>query len=278
MSDKPTLNVVITGASSGIGAALAKGMTAEGHQVVLAARREGKLQAVARECQGRATVVPTDVTIKAQVSKLFDAALGAMGHIDVWINNAGRGIGRKVEELSEPEFDEMMSVNVKAALWGMQVVLPHVIERNQGHIINVSGFLGRVPLASHRSAFSAAAAALASLSANLRMDLKNTHPAIHVSVIFPGLVAATGFADAVMGSKLAPAGKLPSQTAEEVAEIIEGIVEQPRAEVFTSPVLRSLLRQYQADTEGFEAAMAPSPALQAPGLAGLAERLKAKQG
>jgi NADP-dependent 3-hydroxy acid dehydrogenase YdfG len=269
------MNVVITGASSGIGAALAKGMAGEGHKVVLAARREGKLNAVGRDCGANATVVPTDCTIKAQVGKLREKAIETMGHIDVWVNNAGRGIGRKVEELSEPEFDEMMSVNVKAALWGMQAVLPHFMERRKGHIINVSGFLGRVPLASQRSAFSAAAAALASLSANLRMDLKHTQPDIHVSVIFPGLVGETGFADAVVGSKFAPAGKMPEQSAEEVADIISGIIEQPRAEVYTSPVLRSLLRQYQADVEAFEAAMAPTPML-ASGLAGLAERLKAK--
>jgi NADP-dependent 3-hydroxy acid dehydrogenase YdfG len=270
------MNVVITGASSGIGAALARGMAAEGHKVVLAARRHGKLNAVAKDCKGNATVVPTDVTIRAQVAKLRDKAIEAMGHIDVWVNNAGRGIGRKVDELSEPEFDEMMAVNVKAALWGIQAVLPHFMERKKGHIINVSGFLGRVPLASQRSAFSAAAAALASLSANLRMDLLHTYPDIRVSVIFPGIVGETGFADAVVGSKLASAGKLPMQTAAEVADIIEGIVEQPRAEVYTSPVLRSLLKQYQTDVEAFEAAMAPSPMLQAPGLAGLADRIKAK--
>ena len=79
-----------------------------------------------------------------------------------------------------------------------------------------------------------------------------------------------------MGSKFAAQGKLPSQSAEEIADIIEGIIEQPRAEVYTSPVLRSLLNQYQADVEAFEAAMAPTPMLQAPGLAGLAERIKAK--
>jgi NADP-dependent 3-hydroxy acid dehydrogenase YdfG len=270
------MNVVITGASSGIGAALARGMAAEGHTVVLAARREGKLNAVARDCGANATVVPTDCTVRAQVTRLREKAVATMGHIDVWVNNAGRGIGRKVEELSEPEFDEMMAINVKAALWGIQAVLPHFVERRKGHIINVSGFLGRVPLASQRSAFSAAAAALASLSANLRMDLKNTQPDIHVSVIFPGLVGETGFADAVVGSKFAPSGKMPSQSAEEVADIIEGIVEQPRPEVYTSPVLRALLRQYQQDVEAFESAMAPSPVLQAPGLAGLAERIKAK--
>jgi NADP-dependent 3-hydroxy acid dehydrogenase YdfG len=165
---------------------------------------------------------------------------------------------------------------VKAALYGMQAVLPHFLERKAGHIINVASVLARVPVASSRSAYSAAAAALATLTANLRMDLSGTNKDIHVSLVLPGHVGETGFFDAVLGSKLAPAGKLPVQTAEEIADIIEGIIELPRAEVYTSPVLRGLLRQYQADLESFETAMAPTPMLQAPGLAGLAERIKAK--
>lgn len=271
------LNAVITGASSGIGAALARAMTTEGHRVVLAARREGKLHTTAAECHGRATVVPTDVTVRAQVEALRDQAIAALGHIDIWVNNAGRGIGRKVAELTDVELDEMLTINVKAALYGMQAVLPHFLSRKAGHIINVSSVLARVPVASSRSAYSASAAALAALTANLRMDLSSVCKDIHVSLVLPGHVGETGFFDAVLGSKLAPPGKLPVQTAEEIADIIEGIIELPRAEVYTSPVLRGLLRQYQADLESFEEAMSPAPALQAPGLAGLAERLKAKE-
>ncbi len=274
---KPTtLNVVITGASSGIGAALAKTLSGEGHKVTLAARREGKLHATARECNGKATVVPTDVTVRAQVEALRDKAIAAMGHIDVWVNNAGRGIGRKVQDLTEDELDDMIRINCKAALYGMQAVLPHFLQRKGGHIINVSSVLARVPVASSRSAYSAAAAALAALTANLRMDMTAQCRDVRVSLVLPGHVGETGFFDAVLGSKLAPAGKLPVQTAEDIADIIGGIIEQPRAEVYTSPVLRGLLRQYQADLESFEVAMSPSSALQAPGLAGLAERLGAK--
>lgn len=160
---------------------------------------------------------------------------------------------------------------------GMQAVLPHFLERKEGHLINVSSVLARVPVASSRSAYSAAAAALATLTANLRMDLSVSHKDIHVSLVLPGHVGATGFFDAVLGSKLAAPGRLPVQTAEEIADIIEGVIELPRAEVYTSPVLRGLLRQYQANLESFETAMAPDPALPAlPALAGLAERLKAK--
>ena len=91
--------VVITGASSGIGAALARRLAADGHPLVLAARRVPELQQVARDAESmgspRAVVVGADVTRRADVAKIQDAAIGAFGHFDVWINNAGRGIVRK---------------------------------------------------------------------------------------------------------------------------------------------------------------------------------------
>ena len=83
----------------------------------------------------------------------------------------------------------MMRINVKSALYGMQVVLPHFRERNSGHIVNVSSLLGRMPLAAFRSAYSASKHALNALTASLRMDLQQTHPNIHVSSVHPGVVA-----------------------------------------------------------------------------------------
>src|SRR5258707_3253795 len=93
----------------------------------------------------------------------------------------------------------MMAVNVKSALYGMQVITPHFMERGRGHIINISSFLGRVPVASVRSAYSAAKAALNTLTANLRVDLQRSHPGIHVSLVMPGLVT-TDFASHATGS------------------------------------------------------------------------------
>ena len=165
MSDKV---VVITGASSGIGAALARQLGAQGHRLALAARREQELQRVAMQSSPTALAIVADVRRRSDVDRLRDAAIARFGQIDIWINNAGRGIGRKVADLTDEDFDEMMAVNVKSALYGMQTVLPHFVQRGTGHIINVSSFLGRVPLATYRSAYSAAKAALNSLTANLR--------------------------------------------------------------------------------------------------------------
>src|SRR5713226_4402234 len=124
--------IVITGASSGIGAALARHIGREGHNLVRAARRAEQLNAVAHEVTSHVITVVADVTRRENVIRLRDEALRAFGNIDVWINNAGRGISRPVLDLTDGEFDEMMAVNVKSALYGMQAVVPHFMARSRG--------------------------------------------------------------------------------------------------------------------------------------------------
>lgn len=247
--------VVVTGASGGIGAAVARRLGAEGASVVLAARRREELERVAAESGSSTLVVPADVTVRAQVEALRDAALERFGRVDVWINNAGRGITRSVLEVTDEDLDEMMTINVRSALYGMQAIVPHFMERGEGHLINVSSFLGRVPLATARSAYNAAKAALNALTANLRVDLGDTHPGIHVSLVMPGVVL-TEFAANARGG-LIPGGPHPGpmkpQTAEEVAEIIAGVVASPRADVYTNPASPDIARRYYEDVEGFEA-------------------------
>jgi short-subunit dehydrogenase len=257
--------IVITGASAGIGAALAGQLGQAGHRLVLAARRQEELERTAREvaAAGFALTVPTDVTRREEVERLRDRAIEEFGRIDVWINNAGRGISKPVLQLTDADFDEMMTVNVKSALYGMQAVVPHFIERRAGHLINVSSFLGRVPMASIRSVYSAAKAALNSLTANLRTDLAAECPDIHVSLVMPGIVK-TGFAQNALGSSSVPAAPIPPaagpppgsmqpQTAEEVAAAIAGLIERPEAEIYTNPASPELARRYYADVGAFEA-------------------------
>src|SRR6059058_5528455 len=104
-------SIVITGASSGIGAALAMRLTADGHNVALAARREPELHDVAKRAGVNAIAVRTDVTRRSDVNQLRDRAIDAFGHIDVWINNAGRGITRPVIDRSEEHTSELQSRN-----------------------------------------------------------------------------------------------------------------------------------------------------------------------
>lgn len=247
--------VVVTGASGGIGAALARELGASGHAVVLAARREAELRAVAETAGADALAVPSDVTRRADVERVRDEALRVFGRVDAWINNAGRGIHRTVLELSDEDLDEMMAINVRSALYGMQAIVPHFIERGRGHLVNVSSFLGRVPVATNRSAYNAAKAALNALTANLRVDLAAAHPGIHVSLVMPGLVS-TEFARNALGgvpATVSPAAtRMGVQTPEEVAAVIADLLEHPRAEVYTNPASAAVARRYFEDVEAFE--------------------------
>lgn len=237
--------IVITGASSGIGAAFAELAGRKGAAPVLAARRELELDAVAAHCGEHALAVVADVGQRADVERLRDAALSKFGRIDVWINNAGRGITRLVSQLTDEDFDEIMRVNVKSALYGMQAVLPHFKERRAGHIINVSSLLGRIPLVPVRSVYSAAKAALNSLTANLRMELREEFPEIFVSSILPGVVA-TEFGVSAIGGGMDSRRFPGAQSAEEVAAILWSIIEVPRADVYSRPAMREQVASYYA--------------------------------
>src|SRR5438067_6700479 len=251
--------IVITGASSGIGAALARQLGRRGDRVVLAARRQTELRRLADEIGTKAAPVVTDVTRRGDVEALRDRAIGAFGSIDVWVNNAGRGVSKNVLELTDEEVDEMMTVNVKSALYGMQAVLPHFIERGRGHVINVSSFLSRVPMATIRSAYSASKAALNSLTANVRMDLAAAHPGIHVTSVMPGLVSTEFAKHALHGTPpMSPAAAAGAQTADEVAAVIVGVIDRPVPEVYTGPQLAPLARRYFEDVGAFERSMSAS--------------------
>jgi len=249
--------IVITGASSGIGAALSRQLGKAGHSLVLGARRETELKTVARESGKQAVAVTCDVTRRADVERLKEEALRTFGRIDVWINNAGRGINRSVLSLSDEDVDEMIAVNLKSALYGMQVVIPYFQQQGEGHLINVSSFLSRVPMAGIRSVYSAAKAALNSLTANLRMDLALSHPGIKVSVVMPAAVT-TEFAARALGATPAiipSRSSMKPQTAEEVALVIAGVIETPVAEIYTNPASAEIVKRYYADVAAFEAGM-----------------------
>ena len=252
MAEKVT---VITGASGGIGAALAKQLAGRGEKLVLSARREAELKEVARACGAGALSFIADVTQRADVERLRDEALRAFGHVDVWVNNAGRGIGRQVLDLTDADFDEMMAINAKSALYGMQAIVPHFKERGEGHLINLSSALGRVPFASYRSAYSAAKAALNSLTANLRMDMRAEYPHIHVSVVMPPMVSTDFARNALHGTPVPPGGfrsGAAGQTPEQVAAAIVDLIDHPRPELYTNPGQAEMVARYYADIAAFE--------------------------
>jgi NADP-dependent 3-hydroxy acid dehydrogenase YdfG len=237
------LVVVITGASAGIGAATAARLAQDGASLALVARRPDALQQV---CDGLgANVLPivADMTSRADVRGSVAEAIARFGHIDVWMNNVGQGITRQPSELTDEDIDEMVRVNVKSALYGMQEVLPHFKQRGRGHVINVSSMLGRVPFAVFRSAYNGSKHFLNALTANFREEVKATHPDIQFSLVSPGVVFTEFGLRARHGgvdSRTLPQG----QTPEQVAEVIAGVIRSRRPDVYTRPGARQMVLDY----------------------------------
>jgi NADP-dependent 3-hydroxy acid dehydrogenase YdfG len=181
--------VVITGASSGLGEATARLLSAQGASVVLGARRIDRLRAMADELSrrgGKAFAVPTDVIQRDQVKRLVDAAVQTYGRIDVMINNAGLMPQALLERLKIDEWDLMIDVNIKGVLYGIAAALPHMKQQKAGHFINVSSVAG------HRvgpgfAVYAATKHAVRALSEGLRQEVKPYN--IRTTVISPGAVA-----------------------------------------------------------------------------------------
>lgn len=251
--------VVITGASSGIGAALARQLGAQGHRLVLGARRESLLRKVAADSAPDAVPVVTDVTRRSDVEHLRDAALDTFGHVDVWVNNAGRGASHVVLDLTDEDVQSIVDVVLKSVLYGTQAIVPHFQERGKGHLINVSSFMGRVPMASYRSIYSAAKSAVNILSSNLRMDLRAKYPGIQVSVVMPGIVDTEFHKVAQTPIPIRAgerAGTTRVETADEVAAKIVTLLDHPVAELYTAPQMAEITRRYYEDVGAFEERMA----------------------
>ncbi|MGH7121296.1 MAG: SDR family oxidoreductase [Acetobacteraceae bacterium] len=181
--------VVITGASSGLGEAAARHLAALGAVVVLGARRENRIQSVAKELVGRggkALAIATDVTARDQVKKLVDAAVREYGRIDVMINNAGLMPQSLLERLKIDEWDRMIDVNIKGVLYGIAAALPHMQRQKSGHFINVSSVAGH-KVGPGTAVYAATKYAVRALSEGLRQEVKPYN--IRTTVISPGAVA-----------------------------------------------------------------------------------------
>jgi NADP-dependent 3-hydroxy acid dehydrogenase YdfG len=181
--------VVITGASSGLGEATARLLSAQGASVVLGARRQDRIKSLADEMTargGKALAVTTDVTHRDQVKKLVDTAVQTCGRIDVMINNAGLMPQSLLEHLKIDEWDRMIDVNIKGVLYGIAAALPHMQKQKAGHIINVSSVAGH-KVGPGTAVYAATKYAVRALSEGLRQEVKPYN--IRTTVISPGAVA-----------------------------------------------------------------------------------------
>jgi len=181
--------VVITGASSGLGEATARLLSAQGASVVLGARRVNRLRSLVDELTasgGKALAIPTDVTHYEQVKKLVDVAVQTYGRIDVMINNAGLMPQAPLERLRIDEWDRMIDVNIKGVLYGIAAALPCMKQQKAGHFINVSSVAGH-KVGPGFAVYAATKYAVRALSEGLRQEVKPYN--IRTTVISPGAVA-----------------------------------------------------------------------------------------
>jgi len=181
--------IVITGASSGLGEAAARLLSAEGATVVLGARRVERLKSLADELiakGGQAVAVTADVAHYDQVKRLVDTAVRKFRRIDVMINNAGLMPQSPLERLKIDEWDRMIDVNIKGVLYGIAAALPYMKQQKAGHIINVSSVAGH-KIRAGATVYAATKFAVRALSEGLRLEVKPYN--IRTTIISPGAVA-----------------------------------------------------------------------------------------
>ncbi len=186
---------IVTGASGGIGRAVACALAAEGADLVLASRNAQGLALVAKEIEAlgrQALVVPVDVTSQTQVDQMIATALARWGRIDILVANAGAYVRSRVVTMTVQDVERAMAVNFYGALYGVLAVLPHMLARHQGHIVFVNtvdakkGVPTDAPYVSSKSA-------LAGFGAVLRQELYGT--GVYVTSVFPGRVDTPMIAD-----------------------------------------------------------------------------------
>ena len=189
MSKLKNKNAIVTGASSGIGQAIAEHLANEGANVVIAARREDKLKQIAdrinQQGKGSALAVVTDVSKQTEVENLVKQATEAFGDIDILVNNAGVVGNGRITDGKLNAWDSMIDVNIKGVLYGINACLPSMRERGTGHIVNtasVSGF----EVTKTSAVYSATKFAVRAISMGLEKELART--GVRVTNISPGMV------------------------------------------------------------------------------------------
>ncbi|MEP0827179.1 MAG: SDR family oxidoreductase [bacterium] len=219
MRSLKNLVVAVTGASQGIGAAIARHFALEGTRLALIARNQEKLETVANDLplpRKEILVLPTDMRNASAVRIAVQSVRENFGRIDIFINNAGVGINKPVVELSEEEFDTIFETNVKAVFHTFRELIPLFQKQGGGQIINISSGAARIG-APGLAAYAASKAALNILSESVAGEVRNDN--IKISVLSP---AST---ETRLMSNMSEASRSPSKaalklTVDEVAEAV----------------------------------------------------------
>jgi 3-hydroxy acid dehydrogenase/malonic semialdehyde reductase len=221
--------ILITGASAGFGAALARRFIADGARVIAAARRQQRLAALADALGERLLALPLDVTDAAAIAALPASLPEGWREIDVLVNNAGLALGLEPAWRSSlAEWEQMVATNVLGLMRLTRALLPGMVERNRGHVVNMSSAAATFPYPGG-NVYSASKAFVTHFSLNLKADLVGTN--VRVTSIEPGLAGGTEFSTVRFGGDEARARSVYAGTqpltAEDVAEAVAWAVGLP---------------------------------------------------
>ncbi|HSQ27323.1 MAG TPA: SDR family oxidoreductase [Anaerolineales bacterium] len=232
MSSSPPV-ILITGASSGIGAASARLFAKQGYRVVLAARRLDRMQTMVEEIRkqgGQALAIQTDVSRWDSVKQMVQVTLDSWGQVDVLFNNAGFGRLDWLENLDvNQDVQEQITVNLTGLIWTTQAVLPAMISRRKGQIINMASMAALVAPPTY-SVYAATKFAIRGFSESIRREVRLY--GIRVSTIYPGAVA-TEFEE-IAGAQRKTGIRSPeflTLSSEQVAEAVYKLAFRPRNNV-----------------------------------------------
>lgn len=221
--------VIVTGASSGIGAATAREFARHGAQVILAARRIEELAIQVQTITGEghhALAIPTDITDAAQITKLVEQILEQFGRIDVLVNNAGIGRLRPFDREPDEYINQVIDVNLRGAMLMTRAVLPGMLERRHGAIISVASVAGHIAL---NPLYSGTKFGVRGFSLSLGRQLARS--GISVSLVSPGYI----------NTGMNKGSRLPMPGPDLVARTIVNLAVKPRREVIVPAYYRPLI-------------------------------------
>ncbi len=220
--------VIVTGASSGIGAATARMAAGLGARVVLAARRGDRIRGLAGDLPD-ALAVETDLRDPVQIVRLVDATLARFGRVDVLVNNAGQGLHVPVEEIRLDDLRVVAELNFYAPLLAMQAVIPAMRRQGAGAIVNVSSMTSRMVLPGV-GGYSATKSALNMLSQVARREL--APDGIVVSIVYPSVTATEFHQSLAAGGRVGGGSGAPKpHSAESVAQAIVDVIQSGDEEI-----------------------------------------------
>ncbi|MCX8956048.1 bifunctional NADP-dependent 3-hydroxy acid dehydrogenase/3-hydroxypropionate dehydrogenase YdfG [Erwinia psidii] len=222
--------VFVTGATAGFGRSITRRFVTQGHKVIATGRRRERLQALKDELGNNVFTLELDVRDRAGIASALDSLPASWRDIDVLVNNAGLALGMAPAHLADVEdWELMIDTNNKGLVYMTRAVLPAMVERNNGHIINIGSTAGNWPYAGG-NVYGATKAFVRQFSLNLRTDLHGT--ALRVTDIEPGLVGGTEFSNVRFKGDDAKANNVyvgvEPLTAEDVTEAVFWVATLPK--------------------------------------------------